>query len=130
MQPGGELRWAARRLLGDPGGALFAASTAIQCARLGLCTGDLATAEEELRRAHDALASAAETYLLAPIAALLVQVVYAQGRVAEAEEIARAAEELAASDAWRFFGHRCAGRLSAGRSEPTRRSGVLARPSS
>jgi MalT-like TPR region len=94
----GEQRWALRRLLGDPGGAVFAASTAIHCASLELLTGDLASAEEGLRRAYDVLAGTGEKYLLAPIAALLVQVVSAQGRVAEAEEIGQTAEELAASD--------------------------------
>jgi hypothetical protein len=93
-----ELRWAPRRLLGDPGGALFAASTAIHCASLELLTGDRATAEEGLRRAYDALASSGEKYLLAPIAALLVQVRDTQGRVDEAEELGRAAEELTASE--------------------------------
>jgi tetratricopeptide (TPR) repeat protein len=94
----GELRWAMRRLLGDPGGALFAASTDIHCAGLELLAGDRATAEEGLRHAYDALASSGEKYLLAPLAALLVQVVSAQGRVDEAEQLARAAGELAASD--------------------------------
>jgi hypothetical protein len=77
---------------------LFAVSTAIHCAGLELLTGDRATAEDGLRRAYDGLASSGEKYLLAPIAALLVQVVSAQGRVDEAEQIARAAGELAASD--------------------------------
>jgi hypothetical protein len=94
----GELRWGLRRLLGDPGGALFAASTAIHCAGLELLIGDRATAEDGLRRAYDALASSGEKYLLAPLAALLVRVRDAQGRVDEAEQLARAAEELTASD--------------------------------
>lgn len=93
----GERRWALRRLLRDPGGAVFAASTAIHCASLELLTGDCAAAEEALRRAYDAVAGTGEKYLLASISSLLVQVVSAQGRVAEAEEIGRAAE-LAASD--------------------------------
>ncbi len=76
---------------------MFAASTAI-CAGLELLTGDRATAEDGLRRAYDGLASSGEKYLLAPIAALLVQVVSAQGRVDEAEQLARAAGELAACD--------------------------------
>ena len=47
---------------------------------------------------YDALASSGETYLLAPIAALLVQLVDVEGRVDEAGEIGRAAKELAASE--------------------------------
>jgi tetratricopeptide (TPR) repeat protein len=89
---------AAQTLLADLRLQGFAASTAIQCARIDLLVGDLSTAEEELRRAGNALASIGETYLLSPLAALLAQVVSAQGRVDEAEEFSRAAEELAASD--------------------------------
>jgi hypothetical protein len=89
---------AARTLLEDLGLVLFAASTAIHCARLELLVGDLSTAEEELHRAYDAFASIGEKYLLPHIAALLAQVVDAQGRVDEAEQICRAAEELAAGD--------------------------------
>jgi tetratricopeptide (TPR) repeat protein len=88
----------ARTLLDDLGLAVFVGSTAIHCARIDLLVGDLTTAEEELRRAYDAFASIGETYLLPPIAALLAQVVYAQGRSDEAEEISQAAEELAAGD--------------------------------
>jgi tetratricopeptide (TPR) repeat protein len=89
---------AARTLLDNLRLAGFAASIAIQCARIDLLTGDLATAEEELRRAWDASASIGEKYLLPPLAALLAEVVSAQGRLDEAEEFRRAAEELAASD--------------------------------
>jgi hypothetical protein len=88
----------ARTLLDDLGLAVFVGSTAIHCARIELLVGDLSTAEEELRRAYDAFSSIGEKYLLPPIAALLAQVVYAQGRSGEAEEISRAAEELAAGD--------------------------------
>jgi hypothetical protein len=88
----------ARTLLDDPGLVVFAASTALHCARIGVLAGDLSMAEEELRRAHDALASIGEWYLLPPIAALLAEVVSAQGRFDEAEEFGRAAEELASRD--------------------------------
>jgi tetratricopeptide (TPR) repeat protein len=88
----------ARTLLDDPGFVLFAASTALHCARIGVLVGDLSIAEEELRRAHDALASIGERYLLPPLVALLAEVVSAQGRLDEAEESSRAAEELASSD--------------------------------
>jgi ATP/maltotriose-dependent transcriptional regulator MalT len=77
---------------------VFAASTAIHCARIDLLVGNLSAAEEELRRAYEALASITEKYLLSPIAELLAEVVCAQGRFDEAEEISRAAEELSTSD--------------------------------
>jgi tetratricopeptide (TPR) repeat protein len=88
----------ARTPLEDLGLIVFTASTAIHCARIGLLAGDLPTAEEELRYAYDALASIDENYLLPSIAELLAQVVSAQGRSHEAEEISRAAQGLAASD--------------------------------
>jgi tetratricopeptide (TPR) repeat protein len=88
----------ARTLLDDPGLVGFAASTALHCARIGVLAGDLSMAEEELRRAFDALVSIGEGYLLPPLAALLAEVLSAQGRFAEAEEFGRAAEELASSD--------------------------------
>jgi tetratricopeptide (TPR) repeat protein len=90
---------AARPLLDDLRPAGFAASTAIQCARIDLLTGGLSTAEQELRRAWDTSASIGENYLLPSLVALLAEVVSAQGRLDEAEELSRAAEELAPSDA-------------------------------
>lgn len=89
---------AAQTLFDDLRLAGFVASTAIQCARIDLLVGDLSTAEEELRGAWDTLSSIGEKYLLPPLAALLAQVVSAQGRFDEAEEFGRAWEELAASD--------------------------------
>jgi cell division septum initiation protein DivIVA len=79
----------------DLGLALFTASTALQCARLDLLGGDLATAEEELSRAYDAVAGSEEARLLPPIAELLPEL--ARGR--EAKQVPRAAEGLPASDA-------------------------------
>jgi hypothetical protein len=88
----------ARTLLDDLRLAVFVGSIAVHCARIELLVGDLSTAEEELRRAYDAFASIGEKYLLPAIAALLAQVVDAQGRSDEAEEISRVAEELVAGD--------------------------------
>jgi hypothetical protein len=78
--------------------ALFTASTALHCARLDLLAGDLATAEEELGRAYDAVAGSEEECLLPPIAEMLAEVVHAQGRDHEAGKIPRAAEGLALGD--------------------------------
>jgi hypothetical protein len=87
-----------RRLLDDPGFVVFAASTALHCARIGILAGDLSMAEEELRRAYHAFTGIGERYLLAPLAALLAEVVSARGCLVEAEEFSRAAQELASSD--------------------------------
>jgi predicted ATPase/class 3 adenylate cyclase len=93
-----ELRRTARTLLDDLGIIVLAASTAMHCARIELLAGDLETAEAELRRATDTLTRLGERYLLPPIAALLAQVVYEQGRPDEAEQISRTAEGIAAVD--------------------------------
>jgi hypothetical protein len=97
LAKGSRERRGARALVDDPGFVLFSASTALHCARIGVLAGDLSMAEEELRRAYDALASVGERYLLPPLAALLAEVVSAQGRLDE-EEFSRAAEELESSD--------------------------------
>jgi cell division septum initiation protein DivIVA len=79
----------------DLGLALFTASTALHCARLDLLGGDIATAEEELGRAYDALASSPEADRLPPTAEPLAELL--RGR--EAGEIPRAADGHPASDA-------------------------------
>jgi hypothetical protein len=76
----------------DLGLALFAASTALHCARLDLLGGDLDAAEEELRRTHEAVASSEEACLL--IAELLAEIV----RGPEAGEAPQAGEVLPSSD--------------------------------
>ena len=93
-----ELVRAARTLLDDLGVIVLAASTAMHFAGIELLAGDLRTAEAELRRADKTLTSLGERYLLPLLAAVLAQVVYAQGRADEAEEISRRAEELSAPD--------------------------------
>ena len=96
-----------RRLLDDLGVVVLAAATAMDHARIELLAGDLGTAEHELRRAEKVLTTLGERYLLPPLAALLAQVVFAQGRADEAEEITVRVELLSDSDdvepqtAWR-----------------------------
>jgi predicted ATPase len=93
-----ELVRAARTVLNDLGVIVLAAATAIDSARVELLAGDLVTAEHELRQADETLAALGEKYLLPPLAAVLAQVVYAQGRADEAEQITRRAEELSDPD--------------------------------
>jgi ATP/maltotriose-dependent transcriptional regulator MalT len=93
-----ELLRTARALLDDLGIIVLAAWTAIHWARIELLAGDLNTAERELRQATDTLTGLGERYLLPPTAALLAQVLYAQGRADEAEQASRTAEEIAAVD--------------------------------
>jgi ATP/maltotriose-dependent transcriptional regulator MalT len=89
-----ELVRAARTVLDDLGVIVLAAATAIDSARVELLAGDLVTAERELRQAEETLTALGEKYLLPPLAAVLAQVVYAQGRADEAEQITRRAQEL------------------------------------
>jgi ATP/maltotriose-dependent transcriptional regulator MalT len=89
-----ELIRGARRLLDDLGAVVLAAATGMDHARIEMLAGDLRSAENELRRAEETLTSLGERYLLPPLAALLAQVVYAQGRADEAEEITLRAELL------------------------------------
>ena len=102
-----DLIGAARRLLDELGVVVLAAATAMDYARIELLAGDLPSAETELRRAERSLTALGERYLLPPLAALLAQVVYAQGRAKEAEEITVRVELLADADdvepqaAWR-----------------------------
>jgi predicted ATPase len=93
-----ELVRAARAVLNDLGVIVLAAATAIDSARVELLAGDLVTAEHELRQADESLTALGEKYLLPPLAAVLAQVVYAQGRADEAEQITRRAEELSDPD--------------------------------
>ena len=58
------------------------------------------TAERELRQAEETLTALGERYLLPPLAAVLAQVVYAQGRADEAEQITRRVEELPTPTTW------------------------------
>jgi cell division septum initiation protein DivIVA len=83
----------------DLGLARFTALTALHCARLDLLVGDLATAEEELTRAYEAVTSREETHLLPPISEPPAQPLRAGGDSNEAGEIPRAAEAPPASDA-------------------------------
>jgi ATP/maltotriose-dependent transcriptional regulator MalT len=93
-----ELVRAARTLLDDMGIIVLAAATAMHWARIELLAGDLETAERELRQAEDTLTALREKYLLPQLTALLAQILYAEGRVDEAEETSRRAEELSAPD--------------------------------
>jgi len=126
-----ELVGAARTVLNDLGVIVLAAATAIDSARVEMLAGDLVTAERELRQADETLTALGEKYLLPPLAAVLAQVVYAQGRADEAEQITRRAEELSDPDdvepqaLWRSVRAKVlAGRDLAEEAEPLAREAV------
>jgi tetratricopeptide (TPR) repeat protein len=93
-----ELYTRARELFEDLGLAVFAASVSIQASSVEMLASDPAAAERELQRDSETLTALGEKYYLPVLTGLLAQSVYAQGRSAEAAEISRIAEELAAED--------------------------------
>jgi predicted ATPase/class 3 adenylate cyclase len=67
-------------------------------ADIELLAGEQATAEDELRRAYDALGEMGEQRYRSSVAAYLARPLYAQGRYEEAERFTRLSEETAADD--------------------------------
>ena len=63
-----------------------------------MLAGDLAAAEDELRRDYDALERMGETNYISTTAAFLAEVLYRQGDLDGAEEHTKISEELAAQD--------------------------------
>jgi predicted ATPase/class 3 adenylate cyclase len=102
-----EMYLRARSMLEDLGPSVTAASTSTESSRVEVLAGDLDAAERELRRDHDTLAGMGERYYRSTVAGLLAGVLEAAGRLEEAEELSRSAEELADEDdvfsqvAWR-----------------------------
>ena len=77
---------------------IHALSTSLDAARVELLAGDNAAAEQMLRRDFDALTAVGERYSLSSVAGLLAHAIERQGRVDEADEITRIAEEISAPD--------------------------------
>jgi predicted ATPase/class 3 adenylate cyclase len=95
----------ARRLYGEAwsdfqeiGATLYGARTSLQSAAVEVLAGDLPAAERELRRDYETLDAMGERYLRSTVAANLAIVLSLQGRISDAEEFARIAEELSAAD--------------------------------
>jgi tetratricopeptide (TPR) repeat protein len=88
----------ARALLAELGPTVAGASTSLEASRVESLAGDLPAAELALRRDYDALAELGERYLLSTVAGELARVLYAQGRLDEAETCSRHAQELADPD--------------------------------
>jgi class 3 adenylate cyclase/tetratricopeptide (TPR) repeat protein len=95
----------ARRLYGEAwsdfqeiGATLYGARTSLQSAAVEVLAGDLPAAERELRRDYETLDRMGERYLRPTVAANLALVLCLQGRVTEAEEFARIAEDVSAPD--------------------------------
>jgi class 3 adenylate cyclase/tetratricopeptide (TPR) repeat protein len=88
----------ARALLAELGPTVAGASTSLEASRVEFLAGDLPAAELALRRDYEALMELGERYLLSTVAGELARVLYAQGRLDEAEKCSRQAQELADPD--------------------------------
>jgi len=93
-----ELYRSAQAKLEELRAGIHALSTSLDAARVEFLAGDDAAAERLLRRDFDALTAIGERYYLSSVAGLLAHSVERQGRVDEAEEISRIAEEMSAPD--------------------------------
>jgi class 3 adenylate cyclase/tetratricopeptide (TPR) repeat protein len=93
-----ELYRRARHLREDLGATVLAASTSLTSGRVELLAGDAAAAEADLRRDDATLAAIGERYLRPVVLATLAQAVYVQEELAEADELAATASQLAAED--------------------------------
>ena len=93
-----ELCSTGRLLLQDTGLNVVAASRSQDSCIVEMLAGDPAAAERDLRRDFDALTEMGEAYLLSTIAGELARAVYVQGRIGEAEELSRIAEQFSAAD--------------------------------
>jgi predicted ATPase/class 3 adenylate cyclase len=96
-----------RAAMEEMGEGWYVAWTALSSARVELLAGEARAAEAELRRGFDLLEQMGERYLRSTLTALLARTAESQGRLDEAEELTKLAEELAGPDdvetqaAWR-----------------------------
>ena len=88
----------AQALLADLGPTVVGASTSLETAWVERLAGDLSAAERELRRDYGSLSQLGERYFLSTVAGELARIVYAQGRLDEADQLSRQAQELADDD--------------------------------
>jgi tetratricopeptide (TPR) repeat protein len=88
----------AQQILGDLGLRVLASCTSLNSGPVEMLAGDPAAAERELRRDRELLEGLGDRYFLPCVIAFLAQAVLAQGRVAEAEELALRSAELSAAD--------------------------------
>jgi tetratricopeptide (TPR) repeat protein len=87
-----------RAVFEDGGSHVASLARALDAGLVALSADDLDLAERELRRGYDALAAIGETYYTSTIAAILAEVLYEAGRLDEANEFTRVAEEVTSDD--------------------------------
>jgi ATP/maltotriose-dependent transcriptional regulator MalT len=87
-----------RAKLEELGWTFLAAQTSYDSGPIEMLAGDLDAAEAELRRDFDAFERMGETNYISTTAALLSEVLYRQGSLAEAHRYTEVSEELASHD--------------------------------
>ncbi|MGH2446603.1 MAG: ATP-binding protein [Candidatus Limnocylindria bacterium] len=88
----------ARRMLEELGQSVLSAATSTDSAPVEVMAGDLATAEEQLRRDDAELKELGETYVRATVTGMLAHVLVLRGDRVEAERAALESRELAGPD--------------------------------
>jgi class 3 adenylate cyclase/tetratricopeptide (TPR) repeat protein len=88
----------AKLILDDLGPTVLAASTSQESSVVEMLAQRPQAAEDQLRADFETLEGMGERYLLSTIAGQLARAVYAQGRLDEAMDLTRAAEELSDED--------------------------------
>jgi class 3 adenylate cyclase/tetratricopeptide (TPR) repeat protein len=88
----------AQALLADLGPTVVGASTSLEAAWVERLAGDLAAAEQELRRDYESLTDLGERYFLSTVAGELARILYAQGHPDEADRMSCQAQQLADAD--------------------------------
>ena len=87
-----------RTIFQDGGSPVAALARALDAGIIELSADHLDAAEHELRGGFDALTAMGETFYTSSIAAILAEVLYERGRLEEADEFTRVAEELTSDD--------------------------------
>ena len=91
----------ARATLEDLRAGIIAVRTSIDTSRVETLAGDHQAAERELQRDYDALTAIGEQYFVHTVGGLLARALLAQGRIDDAERIARKVKAEAAPDDFR-----------------------------
>lgn len=117
-----------RALLEEFGWRLAAAATSLDSADVEMLAGDLEAAEAELRKDYRTLDEMGERNYLSTTAGLLAEVLYRQGRLADAAEFAANCRALAAADdVASQFHWRCVEAKLSGRNAAHERADALIR---
>jgi ATP/maltotriose-dependent transcriptional regulator MalT len=85
-------------ILQELGAGIDSSSTSIDSARVELLAGDLAAAEQELRRDHETLLALGERYYRSTVAAMLAEVLWRRGQLDAAAAFSAIAADISDED--------------------------------